>query len=65
VYYGNPNETTEPLSDLAHSYAAAKWGSAMWYDGGNDYTRFNNATPFIHGLSQLTVEGWFKYQNTA
>lgn len=41
-----------------------KWGSSFWYDGGTDYVRFNNATPFINGLSQLTIEGWFKYQNT-
>lgn len=60
VYYGNANETTAPLSNLGNNISGAKWGGALSFDGG-DYVRIPS---MINNQSKLTIEGWFKYNNT-
>ncbi len=64
LYYGNPDETTEPLDDITNSFSAVKWGGVGVYFDGGDYVRLPNMSAALNGLSAVTIEGWFKYQNT-
>lgn len=61
VYYGNANETTQPKNTLGNYSAGSKWGGALSFDGG-DYVRIPS---MINNQSKLTIEGWFKYNNTS
>ncbi len=61
IYYGNPSETQSPRSTVSNSGAHAKWGAGSSFDG-NDYIRIPTV---INALSQMTIEGWFLYNNYA
>ncbi|MCX6732403.1 MAG: hypothetical protein NTV98_02590 [Candidatus Roizmanbacteria bacterium] len=64
AYYGNNSETKVPDQTFDPS-ALSKWGSALRF-GGDDYVKipagFNTS---VNTQSKLTIEGWFKYFNSA
>jgi hypothetical protein len=64
IYYGNSNETTEPMSSIENAFSAAKWGGVGVYFDGGDYVRIPNISTALNGLTAVTIEGWFNYQNT-
>ena len=64
LYYGNPDETTDAMSNIENSFSSAKWsGVSASFDGG-DYVRLSSMNNALDGLSQMTIEGWFKYLNS-
>ena len=61
LYYGHTQEKNDPPSQLASVKGGYKWSSGIYSDGG-DRVQIPNA---INGLTQMTIEGWFRYQSAS